>query len=219
MNMPRTHRVSPNARFAGFAPNTISMRGCTGWTTKRRLACLVAAALVGCNVIPPFIVAPDGMTIVPGGPMNVAPVFGRFAQPDCPDKKLGDFLLASCGCGDWRAVFAKDDGTLRMQFPVRFYSEGDYVERGAIALYGDEAESVASGTLDQDAGVVSGHAEIAIERFVFSATRGTNHTDAVRMCVYCHLGQDPVWPRPESHPPDQQDDAYACLDCHSVGGG
>lgn len=183
----------------------------------RRAWIILIASLTGCDVLFPFIAPPQNMTVILGGPAATQPFFGRF-RPAEGGAEVGDFVLASCGCGDWRAVLAADDGTAPEQFPVRFFTAGDYVPTGSVVVYAEEDTRALSGTIDQDQGVVEGRARLDVRRYTFAATRSTDHGAAVRTCAFCHLGADPIWPLPETHPPDYLRDPTICLDCHSLGG-
>ena len=47
----------------------------------------------------------------------------------------GDFLLGTCGCGEWKVLIRQKDGT-QAQADVRFYSKGDYSPTGSVKFSG-----------------------------------------------------------------------------------
>ena len=184
-----------------------------------RLSCLavIAAAAAGCDLFTIFIQAPTNLDVIVGGPSNIQPFFGRVRTADLANRDIGDFLLSTCGCGDWRAVVAYDDGTLRHQFPVKFYTTGEYVPTGSITVFAQDDPAALLGAVDQDAGTADGRVEINAVRMTFTSARGENH-DVVNACVYCHIGDDPIYPLPDTHPPDYLEESTSCLECHSVTG-
>jgi hypothetical protein len=178
------------------------------------LAALVV--IVGCDLGPVFILPPAGMTEVPGGIGDVRPYYGRTRSADVPDQELGDFLLASCGCGDWRALIAPDDGSENASVVVRFYTVDAYVPTGSVTIHADEEGGALRGTVDQDNGQTEGRLQLGPRRMFFEATRGENHLSSAEACLMCHLGEQPIWPLPDTHTTDYQLDPPNCLDCHEL---
>ncbi|MFQ5429970.1 MAG: hypothetical protein ACE5E1_06635 [Phycisphaerae bacterium] len=174
----------------------------------------LALVLVGCDAFD--FSPPEDMTVVVGGITDTRPYYGRVRQADTCDRDLGDFLLASCGCGEWRALVSMDDGSPDASLVVRFYSDGDYRPTGQVVVHGEDEARALRGTVDQDAGRAEGRLRLGAGRMQFTANRGEQHTDSAAACVLCHVGDDPVWPLPETHTPDFQVDPPNCLACHSV---
>lgn len=170
------------------------------------------AALAACNVFPAILPPDGGMIRVPGGIANTQPFFGRVE--DVFHRNLGKFLLATCGCGDWRMLLQYNDGR-QVQFPVEFFSEGPYVPMGPVSVYGKQLTYEGAGTVDQDSGDFSGIVEIDRVRQRALAWREDAHSLAIEACVLCHIGEDPIWPQPPNHPqyvPGVTD----CFQCHTV---
>lgn len=188
----------------------------------RRKACgwlSLIAIVVGCNVFPQFIPGPptDG-TVVVGGISNTNPYFGRFRLANAPDVDMGLFMLASCGCGDWRVLFKPDDGSPQSQFPVQFYSTGEYVPTGRVVVQGTEDYKSVFAEVDQDGGLCDGRAELALARYLMSADRQSAHDQSVDACGLCHIGEDSVYPLPPTHPQKYKTNPRVCFECHTVDG-
>lgn len=158
--------------------------------------------------------------IVPGGLTDTRPFFGTLKTADDAETPMGDFLLASCGCGDWRVLFVRDDGT-KVQFPVSFYVAGQYTGTGVVDVYGVDGANGFSGSLDQDGGTLAGKGLNADLQSFIDAARGSS-TDPrdveVEACGWCHIGEDSVFPLPPTHPDRYKSDPTVCLECHSVNG-
>lgn len=177
----------------------------------RRLVPGLLLLAVGCDAVSMLILPPDGMPVIAGGISDTRPYFGRV-RVGLAD---GELLIASCGCGDWRALVSPDDGSKATQFAVRFYSASDYVPTGPVTVYGDVDEGALRATLDQDSGLVDGWLRVGPFRTPFQATRGDNHGASAGACARCHTGNDPIYPQPPDHPPFELDPAN-CLDCHDA---
>ncbi len=158
---------------------------------------------------------PDARSVL-GGITNTQPYFGRARRADDAGE-VGDFLLASCGCGDWRVLMTPDDGSPQVQLRVLFYTAGEYTPTGSVDVYGQEGEAMIGGTLDQDTGALDARLQQQIARMRVSAQRGVQHSDSAKACVMCHVGDQPIWPQPPNHPAFQTDPPD-CLTCHSVNG-
>jgi hypothetical protein len=157
-----------------------------------------------------------------GGITDQRPYFGKFKA--APDNSEGDFLLATCGCGEWRVLMSTADGK-QWELPVRFYSTGDYQPTGDVTVFGQTDTVVLLGTVDQDAGLAEGssvHNTIALK---FAAKRGEAHTHDASTCVKCHVGDNPIRPQSSDHPSRCAGavttgcftiDPPNCLSCHTV---
>ncbi len=180
----------------------------------KRGVVVIFCVLVGCNVVPimPALTLPDALTRVPGGIIDARPYFGnlRIANND----PSAEFLLATCGCGDWRILITDSDGAQR-QFPVDFYTEGEYSPEGSVTVFGRDGDVAALGTLDQHTGQTNGDVETGLLFRRFAATRGEAHTQEVSACVKCHIGEDPIFPQPEGHPV-YEPGVTDCFRCHTV---
>lgn len=170
--------------------------------------------LVACNTLPALfpLIEPEGAPVI-GGMADVKPMFGKAVRP-LNSEEIGTFMVATCGCGDWRMLLQKQDGA-QYQLPVHFYTNETYSPSGPIAVFGREDTKAALGQVDQDAGHVSGDLDIDGERFQFSAQRGDSHALEIQACVLCHVGDNPISPRPPTHPvyvPGVTD----CFSCHTV---
>jgi len=187
---------------------------------KRRLLSMILFAFGGCGTDPAsFIVAPRETDAVSGGITNLQPYMGRLQSSANASSDMGQFMLASCGCGDWRVLLIPNDGNAKTQFPVTFYSNGDYQPTGEVAVYALDGQTGFSGMVDQDAGTLSGRALNGSFRAFVSATRGGDvHAQPVDACVLCHLGDDPVLPLPDWHVTNYYDYPEVCLHCHSANG-
>ncbi len=179
---------------------------------------VMTLALIGCTAAPGLFTLPEALSPVLGGPSNVQPYLGRLKANDASGAEIGDFLLASCGCGDWRAVMNYDDGTLRHQFKVQFYCEGEYTTDKPITVFTQEELVGLLGTVDQPGGAAAGEIVFGRTRLGFDASRGTNHDATAEACEYCHVGNDPIFPLPESHPKRYLEERNICLECHSANG-
>jgi hypothetical protein len=180
-----------------------------------RVGCVALIALpLACDVIPLIapIALPANLRVVPGGIADTRPRFGRTT--DAAGGERGSFLLATCGCGDWRMLIRDPDGR-PSQFPVHFYSSGEYQPTGDVIVFGREGELAALGTVNQDAGVTAGDLDISGARRRFDADRRETHEDNIEACVLCHIGDDPIWPQPASHIP-YVEGRTDCLDCHEI---
>jgi len=178
---------------------------------------------VGCSTVGAApLTLPTGLSPVVGGIADQRPYFGKFKA--ALDNSEGDFLLASCGCGDWRVLMSTADGK-QWQLPVRFYSTGDYQPTGDVKVFGQSDMEVLLGTVHQDTGLTDGlshHNTIALK---FSATRGETHTNDASACVKCHIGDNPIRPQPPNHPSRCAGGVTTgcftvgppnCLSCHTV---
>lgn len=186
-------------------------------------------AIAGCpDMTPPpaFKIAQpaDGTQVVPGGITNLEPYFGKYKRFD-DDTEVGDFLLGSCGCGDWRVLFRDSNGD-QTQFPVAFYTAGDYQPTGEIVAFGEPVGTTDSfsGTVDQDTGKLIANARVGSLESSIEAARTDIHGGGgtVQACIMCHIGDDPIYPLPDDHPGNARrieagrDDV--CLECHSANG-
>lgn len=179
----------------------------------RRAWVLLVTLLLACNTFPLLLGPPDGTSVVTGGISDTRPYFGKMYCPG--GTEVGDFMLATCGCGDWRVLLSPSDGSPQRQWPVQFYSTGDYQATGDVAVFGEDGTNAARGTVDQTLGATSGQLQTGLGFRNFSATRGDAHSLEIQACVLCHIGDNPIWPRPEDHPtyvPGVTD----CFECHEV---
>lgn len=178
-------------------------------------------ALVGCNIVPAFITPPAAnLKVIPGGIGDVRPYFGDLRLAEGDDLSEAAFLLASCGCGDWRVLVQPHDGGAQQQFPIKFYNTtGDYDDPSDVTVYGADGEIPAefSGILQQLPGQLDARMTKGDARYSVSALRGEAHT-TVTACGMCHLGDDPIYPLPETHPKKYLTDPTVCLECHDAGG-
>lgn len=175
---------------------------------------------VGCNIFPEVFIAPPGTDLNPvlGGLSNTDPFFGRYRLANAPDVDMGDFLLASCGCGDWRVLFSPTDGGQKVQFPIQFYTAGEYSLSGDVLVHGVEDYKAAGGTVHQDFGSFEGKAEIALAKYLMSAERSNAHLQPVDACGLCHIGEDSIFPLPPTHPQKYKTNPRVCFECHSANG-
>lgn len=186
---------------------------------KRVGVLCVLLAVVGCTVFPPSITKPTDMSTVPGGLSDVRPFFGNYklAIPGAGNEGL--FLLASCGCGDWRVLMKPDNGSRHLSLPVQFYTPGEYQPTGMVEAYGDENYTQVRARVDQDGGVVTGQVlNAGINVKEFTAARTSQHQQPVEACGLCHIGEDTVYPLPSWHPQKYRTNPYVCLECHTVNG-
>jgi hypothetical protein len=187
----------------------------------RRLILGLALIAVGCNLFPAAITPPQFMNLVPGGISNTNPYFGTYKPQGSAGAQVapvGNFLLASCGCGDWRVLFRPYDGSPQISFPVQFYSFGDYRPSGLITVHGEKDGVALKASLDQDAGLVMGNSQSSAMFTDFAGQRGDAHNQSVDACGLCHIGDDPIWPLPETHPQKYKTNPRVCFECHSVDG-
>ena len=156
------------------------------------------------------------MTRVQGGITDARPYFGTMSSVawNGAEQPAGDFMLATCGCGDWRVLLTEADGS-QTQFPVSFYTDGPYVPTGSVTVFGREGENAARGTLDQDAGSLTGDLELSQNRRQFTAQRGEAHGSDVQACVKCHIGENPIFPQPPGHIP-YVPGVTNCFECHTL---
>ena len=188
---------------------------------KRFAPLLFSVVLVaGCPGAAQFMITTPSadQKIVTGGISNLQPYLGNFKQFGS-NTSQGDFLLGSCGCGDWRVLFRDKNGQ-QVQFPVAFYTAGDYSPTGKILVYGVSGDNEFSGMADQtngkltaDSMVNGGQSSISAERTDIHGTGGT-----VTACIMCHVGDDPIYPLPDTHPQQYKQDPTICLECHSANG-
>ncbi|HKQ47214.1 MAG TPA: hypothetical protein VJZ71_03985 [Phycisphaerae bacterium] len=185
----------------------------------RQLLFGIVLIIVGCGVLPALSPPPAHMTPVVGGISNTRPFLGNFKIAGA-DASSGTFLLASCGCGDWRALFKPDDGSPQTQMVVLFYSNGAYTPTGEITVYGhDEATGrIVSGSADQDTGLFIGKSQTTVTLEDIAAQRGDAHDLSVVACGMCHIGDDAIYPLPPYHPDKYKTNPLVCLECHSVDG-
>lgn len=186
----------------------------------KRVYFIVLLGVVGCGTdyFAPFITAPTEKDIVIGGIADLHPFIGRVQCNDNASSDMGLFMLASCGCGDWRVLVQPNNGAKQFQFPILFYSDGDYATSGEVAVYAVDGQEGFSGRVDQDAGTVGGRVQNGFFRGFTSAARGDAHAQPVDACILCHLGDDPVFPLPDTHPQAYKTNPRICLDCHSANG-
>ncbi|MCB9856646.1 MAG: hypothetical protein H6818_13270 [Phycisphaerales bacterium] len=181
---------------------------------KTWLTALCVAIVGACNVtflLPP-LAAPQDTTPVVGGIVDTRPMFGKTIAPD--GAEIGEFLLATCGCGDWRILIQDADGR-QEQCAIRYFTTGEYESEGDIAFFGDEDTIRALGVVNQTTGDASGDVDVDIFRRRFSATRREVHTDDIEACILCHIGSNPIYPQPPEHTP-YIEGMTNCFDCHDV---
>ena len=189
----------------------------------RRSLFAILILFVGCSTVGAApLTLPTGLSLVVGGIADLRPYYGKFKA--APGNSEGDFLLAGCGCGDWRVLMSTADGK-QWQFPVRFYSTGDYQPTGDVKVFGQSHTEALLGTVHQDTGLTDGlsdHNTIALK---FSATRGETHSNVASVCVKCHIGDNPIRPQAPDHPSRCAGgvttgcftvDPPNCLSCHTV---
>lgn len=179
----------------------------------------VLIILVGCTVFPTLTAPSADLKPVVGGISDTKPFFGNYKIAGS-DASSGIFLLASCGCGDWRVLFKPDDGSPQTQFPIIFYSSGDYTPTGAITVFGqDEASGRAvSGSVDQDNGLFFGKSQLGLTLEDIAGLRSSIADQSVDACGLCHIGDDTIYPLPPTHPQKYRTNPRVCLECHSVNG-
>jgi len=176
---------------------------------------VVLPLLTGCNswfsVVPKD--PPANQKVVIGGLPNQGPFFGKIER--MIDGKTGDFLLATCGCGEWRALFQLEDGS-QWQLPVNFYTETGLADLTSDSqVYGREEDRALLGLIQELDGHLTANTERGMLNYRVDAYRGPTHTNDANTCVRCHVGDDPVFPQPPNHPAFQLDPPN-CLMCHTV---
>ncbi len=189
----------------------------------RRSLFTILILFVGCNAGGNQVLMPPmGLSPVVGGIADLRPYFGKFKG--ARDNSEGDFLLATCGCGDWRVLMSTPDGK-QWQFPVRFYSTGEYQPTGDVKVFGQSDTEALLGTVHQDAGLTEGLSNYKTIALSFSATRGETHTNDASSCVKCHIGYNPIRPQSLDHPSRCAGgvttgcfttDPPNCMSCHIV---
>jgi hypothetical protein len=189
----------------------------------RRSLLAILILFVGCRTVGTVsLTLPTGLSPIVGGIADQRPYFGKFKSAS--DNSEGDFLLATCGCGDWRVFMSTADGK-QWQFPVRFYSIGDYQPTGDVTVLGQTDMEALLGTIHQDAGLAEGLSDYNTIVLKFSATRHETHNNEASSCVKCHIGDNPIRPQSLDHPPLCAADVTTgcftvdppnCLRCHTV---
>lgn len=177
-------------------------------------------ALIGCGTVPNnWITPPTETNVVVGGINNLQPYFGKLQSVDRSLPDMGDFLLASCGCGDWRVLIRPNNGDPQVQFPVRFFSNGVYDPNAEVAVYGTDEDKAFSGRLKQDTGNLSGNVLSGQMAAFVDGARGDAHVGrTVDACIMCHVGDDPIFPLPSWHNTIYYSFPEVCLHCHSANG-
>lgn len=155
---------------------------------------------------------PEGLSRVSGGVADQRPYFGT--SRDALGGELGKFVLATCGCGDWRVLLQDTTGEQR-QFAVSFYDTGEYDPNGEVTFFGRDGDMAALGTVQQGDGTTAGDVDLPVFRRTFTATRRETHTNDIEACILCHIGDDPIYPQPETHVP-YEPGVTNCLECHEV---
>ncbi len=186
----------------------------------KRVVFVGLIAFVGCGTTPEgWITQPTETNLVIGGLNNLQPYFAKLQSPDRSLPDMGDFLLASCGCGDWRVLIRPTNGAPQVQFPVRFYSNGPYQPTGEVAVFGTDDDKGFSGRLNQDSGQVAGNALNGAMAAYIDGLRSDPHVgQTVDACIMCHVGDDPIFPLPPTHPQKYKTNPRVCLECHSANG-
>lgn len=155
---------------------------------------------------------PDGLSRVSGGMADNRPYFGKSF--DAGNGELGQFVLATCGCGDWRVLLKDSNGDQR-QFAVSFYDTGTYDPDGEVTFFGREGDLAALGTMHQGDGAAAGQIDLPVFRRTFSADRRATHTNDIEACILCHIGENPIYPQPDTHI-EYVPGVTNCLECHEV---
>lgn len=183
-------------------------------STRRSWWLALLCGFVGCESLAFLspLTLPDGLSTIPGGVADGRPYFGKSYDGFNTEKGL--FVLATCGCGDWRVLVKDDDGS-QVQFPIRFYTSGPYDPAGEVTFFGEEEGMAALGTVDQNTGATTGSVDLQLFRRRFTAERRETHTNDIEACIICHIGTDPIYPQPETHPP-YVEGVTNCLQCHEV---
>lgn len=180
----------------------------------RNAAAAVLVLLTSCRLAPWLeIERPAGDTII-GGVADTRPYFGTLKTP--AGQTVGEFVLATCGCGDWRVLLTAQRSKEQWQFPVLFYSTSSaYDPHADVAVFGNDGNSAVSGIVSQSGGSASGRARRGLALFTFESGRGESHTSDATACVKCHIGEDPVYLQPDNHPRVELSPPN-CLTCHKV---
>ncbi len=187
----------------------------------RYAALLLVLFAVGCGGAPDPTVPAQTSPQMLGGLSDARPFFGRVSKAISPSQEVGDFALASCGCGSWRAVVLSDDGHEHTQVDVQFRTaDGTEVltPSSTVVFSGERSGIAIEGTVNQASGTATGRMRIVQDELVFSAVRSEAHTARTSTCLMCHTGDDPLWPLPSWHPVYQKNPPN-CLICHPVGMG
>jgi len=189
----------------------------------RRALFAILILFVGCSTVGAALLRlPTGLSPIVGGIVDQRPYYGKFKATS--DNSEGDFLLASCGCGDWRVLMSTADGK-QWQFPVRFFSTRYYRPTGDVKVFGQSHTETLLGIVHQDTGLTVGLDDHNTIMLIFSATRGETHNNVVSVCVKCHIGDNPIRPQSPDHPPRCAGgvtrgcftvDPPNCLSCHTV---
>lgn len=181
---------------------------------SRYLWLTIVLALPACDAVSFLspLALPDGLTRVKGGVADARPYFGK--SYDAANNEIGRFLLATCGCGDWRVLLKDNNGDQR-QFPVSFYDMGEYDPQAAVTFFGRDGDLAALGTVEQADGTAVGDLDLPIFRRTFAADRRETHENDIEACILCHIGDDPIYPQPPTHPA-YEPGVTNCLECHEV---
>ncbi|MFO0973399.1 MAG: hypothetical protein U1A27_08190 [Phycisphaerae bacterium] len=193
---------------------------------RRILWALAGVCTAGCGLVQDlqtlFLpITPPGsdMQLVIGGLSDLRPYFGGYSIAERPNEEAGQFLLGSCGCGDWRVLFQPYDGSGQTQFPVRFFSFGPYSTDTVVQAYGTEDNDEVLLDVNQPGGLTGGRARFSGQIRAILAKRGDSHVgQPVDACILCHVGDDPIFPLPAWHPQKYKTNPRVCLECHSANG-
>ncbi len=181
----------------------------------RFLVIVTLPLLTGCtnwfSVVPKE--APVNKQPVIGGLPDQRPYFGKVER--MIDGQTGDFLLATCSCGEWRTLVQMSDGS-QWQFPVVFYTDSGFADATTdVEVFGREDDKAMLGLIQASDGHLTGDSEKSSLNFRVDAFRGDAHTNDITACIRCHIGDDPIFPRPPTHPP-YVPGVTNCLTCHPV---
>ena len=168
--------------------------------------------VAGCDTVAVPLEEPDAATRIVGGIADQRPYFGRLQRAG---GDAGEFLLATCGCGDWRVLLTDGATGQQWQMSVHFYAPGADAFATDVSVFGEDGDNAILGMLQGGPGQADGSTNHGMTRMGFTAARGDAHTDNAEACVKCHIGENPVWPQPEGHPAYQLNPAN-CLSCHDV---
>jgi hypothetical protein len=181
----------------------------------RHVALALLAVIVGCASSPTVNAPPGGATLTSAGLDETRPYVGRLKDPSSPDRDLGDFVLAYCGCSCWRVMISRADGTVRTQLLVHFSPQGTSESTAEVVVQGEAEGSIVTGTVNQNTGLAKGRALIGPYAMIFAADRNQERMDQSDTCIMCHLGEEPIWPLPSEHP-EYQVAPPDCLSCHPL---